>query len=438
MNASVCHNTHLAEPAALRSVQLAWLAAAVFVVSAGYGALMPVLPGWLGSFMPGASAPEVARHVGFFSGVYAGGVLVGAPLWGTISDRVGRTRILIIGLVGYIASQLLLLVPGLESLWGLYALRAATGLSVAAVVPVVSALVAEHTPQDKRARRFAWLSAMSLLGFLFGPGLNEVVSAASSLAGAGVMTAATSARSVIGLSALLGAVLMLGLARTLPLSQPSDAVASNDLTAPTEDRTAALCWFSGVVMLVLAGFELGIVLQGQQHAEVSSREVAIMFAGCSLVMLVVNALLFLSGMLEKLASRTLIAAGLFLAMSGLAVMAWHSAEAWLYLGIGLTAAGTGLVLPVIAYLAAGVSRQKLGATMGALTAAAGLGQTLGSSLSGWLFGSFAQIGFGLLIVPLVAVQTLLFARPGWWSGTSKQSIGKAAFVSTGAERMPPK
>ena len=204
------------EPAALRPVQLAWLAAAVFVVSAGYGALMPVLPGWLRSLMPGASAAEVARHVGFFSGVYAAGVLVGAPLWGAISDRVGRTRILIIGLVGYVASQLLLLVPGLENLWGLYALRAANGFFVAAVVPVVSALVAEHTPEDKRARRFAWLSAMSLLGFLFGPGLSEVADGARSWSGAGALTAATSARAVIMLSALLGGAMMVGLARTLP------------------------------------------------------------------------------------------------------------------------------------------------------------------------------------------------------------------------------
>ena len=417
MNDSAFPNTHLAEPAALRPVQLAWLAAAVFVVSAGYGALMPVLPGWLGSLMPGASAPEVARHVGFFSGVYAAGVLVGAPLWGAISDRVGRSRILIIGLIGYIASQLLLLVPELESLWGLYGLRAATGLFVAAVVPVVSALVAEHTPEDKRARRFAWLSAMSLLGFLFGPGLNEVADAARSWAGAGTVTAASSARAIIVLSALLGAVMMMGLARTLPASRGSDAAAPKDPTTPAEDRTAALCWLSGIVMLVLAGFELGIVLQGQQHAEMSPRQVAMMFAECSLVMLVVNAFLFLSGMLEKMASRTLIAAGLLLAMSGLAVMAWHSAEAWLYLGIGLTAAGTGLVLPVIAYLAAGESRQKLGAIMGALAAAAGLGQTLGSSLGGWLFGSLAQVGFGLLIVPLVGMLALLFARPGWWSVT---------------------
>ena len=60
MNASAFRNTLQAKPAVLQPVQLAWLAAADFVVSAGYGALMPVLPGWLGSLMPGASPPEVA------------------------------------------------------------------------------------------------------------------------------------------------------------------------------------------------------------------------------------------------------------------------------------------------------------------------------------------------------------------------------------------
>ena len=410
-----------AKPAALRPVQLAWLAAAVFVVSAGYGALMPVLPGWLGSLMPTAGAAEIARHVGFFSAVYAAGVLVGAPLWGVISDQVGRTRILIIGLVGYVGSQLLLLVPGLENLWGLYALRAATGFFVAAVVPVVSALVAEHTPENKRARRFTWLSAMSLLGFLFGPGLSEVADGVRSWAGAGALTAATSARAVIMLSALFGAAMMLGLARTLPSASTPDGAVPEDSTSSGGDRTTALCWLSGVVTMVLAGFELGIVLQGQQHTEMSSRQVAMMFAECSLAMLIVNGLLFLSGLLEKISSRVLIAAGLLLAMSGLAVMAWHTAEAWLYLGIGLTSAGTGLVLPVIAYLAAGVSRQKLGTTMGALAAAAGLGQTLGSSLGGWLFGALAQGGFGLLIVPLAGILALLLARPEWWSATPGKS-----------------
>lgn len=420
-----------AEALELRLAQLAWLAAAVFVVSAGYGALMPVLPGWLGSMMPGVSANEISRHVGFFSGVYAAGVLVGALLWGVISNRVGRGRILIIGLIGYAATLLLLLVPTLTGLWGLYALRGATGFFVAAVVPVVSALVAEHTPEAKRARRFAWLSAMSLLGFLFGPALIQVADGVGFLAGIGPATATTSARTVIVLSAVLGAVMMLGLARTLPALRAPVAAPPKSSTAATTGHTVALCWLSGMVTLALAGFEVGIVLQGQQHADMSTRRVAIMFAECSLVMLLVNAVLFFTGMLEKVSPRALIGAGLVLAGAGLAVMAWHGGEGWLYLGISLTSGGTGLVLPVIAYLAAGVPRQKLGTTMGALAAAAGLGQTLGSSLSGWLFGAIAQLSFAMLILPLVVMLAFLVLRPAWWSGASAEPSREAGRATVG-------
>ena len=69
-----------------------------------------------------------------------------------------RPGVLIIGLVGYVASWLMLLMPSIAGESGiawLYALRGMTGFFVAAVVPVVAASVAEHTPQERRARRFA-------------------------------------------------------------------------------------------------------------------------------------------------------------------------------------------------------------------------------------------------------------------------------------------
>ena len=190
---------------ALRPWQLVWLAAAVFVISAGYGALLPQWQGWLAVLNPGATATAVSRHIGFLSGMYTAGVLVGAPLWGVLADRIGLGRVLIIGLVGYVASLVVMLIPQLETLWGIYALRAANGFFVAAVVPVVSALIAEHTPEHQRARRFAWLGAMSLLGFLFGPALNIVARWAGSWFDDGATPAALTAQAVIVLSAMLGA-----------------------------------------------------------------------------------------------------------------------------------------------------------------------------------------------------------------------------------------
>ena len=404
-----------ADATGLRPAQLAWLAGSVFIVSAGYGALLPVLPAWLDLMMPGASAAEVGRHVGFLSGVYAAGVLLGAPLWGLASDRVGRGRILIVGLVGYVASLLLLLVPAMAGLWGIYALRGTTGFFVAAVVPVVAALVAEHTPEERRARRFAWLSAMSLLGFLFGPGLSAAAGWLGPWVADAAASPALSARVVLVLSALLGGVMMLGLAKTLPAPLAAGAAVQNKPVALDPSQPAALLWLSGTVMFVLAGFELGLVLQGQQQSDPSSRQAAIMLAECSLVMLGVNALLFVTSLLEKVSARILIGAGLLLAMLGLAVLAAKHSDGWMYLGVSLTAAGTGLVLPVIAYLAAGASSHKLGVVMGGLAAAAGLGQTLGSAAGGWLFGALAQRGFGWLTLPLVVMLGLLLARPRWGS-----------------------
>ena len=90
----------------------------------------------------------------------------------------------------------------------------------------------------------------------------------------------------------------------------------------------------------------------------------------------------------------------------------------MYVGVSLTAAGTGLVLPTISYLAAGTSRHRLGAAMGGLAAAAGLGQTLGSAAAGWLFGSAARVGFGWLALPLLATLAALLARPAWWSAAA--------------------
>jgi MFS family permease len=406
---------------ALRLWQLVWLAAAVFVISAGYGALLPQWQGWLAVLNPGATAAAVSRHIGFLSGMYTAGVLLGAPLWGMLADRIGLGRVLMIGLVGYVASLLVMLVPELETLWGIYALRLSTGFFVAAVVPVVSAFVAEHTPESQRARRFAWLGAMSLLGFLFGPALNIVARWVGPWIGGGVATAALTAQAVIVLSAIFGAVMMLGLARTLP-ERIATPVAGPGEELPAKTGFAGLLWLSGGVTFVLSAFELGIVLQGQLHIGTSRREVAMMFAECALGMLAVNALLFFTALLKKVPARRVVMTGLVLAIVGLTVLAFHHSNVWMYAAISFTAVGTGLILPVIAYRAAGFSRGSLGTTMGSLAAAAGLGQTLGSAAGGWLFGALAQSTFAWLAAPLVGIFAILLARPAWGAAVPDGSV----------------
>ena len=394
--------------------QLGWLAAAVFVVSAGYGALMPLIPDWLRPLMGDADPAALARHVGYLSAIYTAGILLGAPLWEMLADRLGRARVLLVGLIGYVASLLPLLRPESLGVVGIYALRGATGFFVAAVVPVVPALVAQYTPESIRARRFAWLGAMSLLGFLFGPGLNAAAERLVGLGFLSVLVQGSSTTLVIALSAALGALMMLGLAATLPAPSSLGEADAADHDGAPRSRSLALWILNGVVMFVLAGFELGIVLQGQRHPDLSSREVSLMFAECSLVMLGVNAVLFFTGLLERADPRRVLACGMVLGIAGLLMLARHGSEMWLYVGVSFTAAGTGLVLPTLAYLAAGTSARRLGIAMGGLAAAAGLGQTLGSAATGWLFGAVMQSTFAWLSIPLAATLALLLIPRHWW------------------------
>ena len=139
-----------------------------------------------------------------------------------------------------------------------------------------------------------------------------------------------------------------------------------------------------------------------------------MFAECSIAMLLVNGFLFFTSLLEKVAPQLLIGVGLILAISGLTVLGQHQSQLAMFAGIGMMAAGIGLVIPVVSFLAAGATPQTLGTTMGGLTAAAGLGQTLGSSVGGWLFGEVGQHSFSWLIIPLAMLLALLVVRPGWW------------------------
>jgi DHA1 family multidrug resistance protein-like MFS transporter len=135
----------------------------LLVVSLGYGIVIPVFPFVIEAF--GGSG----RDMGVLVALAALTELIFAPIWGGVSDRVGRKRVLLVGVLGYGVSLLLM---GLASrMWMLILARALSGVLTAATMPTAMAYISDRTAEADRGGGIGVLSSAAGLGIILGPGI---------------------------------------------------------------------------------------------------------------------------------------------------------------------------------------------------------------------------------------------------------------------------
>jgi MFS family permease len=134
----------------------------------GFGVTLPVLPFFTErlAVAEGASRESVALHVGMLTAVYALMQFLMAPMWGRWSDRIGRRTLMLTGIAGAMAAQLLFAVS--ISLWLLYLARIAGGVLSSALFPAAAAYVSDITEDSKRAKGMAWIGTSTSLGAIAG------------------------------------------------------------------------------------------------------------------------------------------------------------------------------------------------------------------------------------------------------------------------------
>lgn len=129
----------------------------------GFTMLIPILPYYAEHY--GASP----FAVGSIYSTVALCALFASPLWGRLSDRIGRKGVLLAAQVASAAGFLLLGIGG--ALWVLYVARAIEGLGGGGL-GVTQAYVSDVTTPQERARAFGLVGATFGVGFLIGPALS--------------------------------------------------------------------------------------------------------------------------------------------------------------------------------------------------------------------------------------------------------------------------
>lgn len=141
----------------------------------GFGLLIPVAP-QLVAYVQGLPI-EGAEHsasvaVGALMATYAAMQFVFAPILGSLSDRFGRRRILLVALFGSGVDYLVAATA--PNLAVLFITRAINGIS-GATIPVCSAYIADVTTPARRAAGYGVIGAAFGLGFVIGPLLGGVL-----------------------------------------------------------------------------------------------------------------------------------------------------------------------------------------------------------------------------------------------------------------------
>ncbi len=149
----------------------------IFIDLLGFGIVLPLLPRYAADFK--ASDSTLGLIMASFSAMQ----FLFAPLWGRVSDRVGRRPVLVLGLAGstffytlfgYATSlgadgQLL----GLSVLPWIFICRIGAGIA-GATIPTAQAYIADITGPQERAKGMALIGAAFGIGFTFGPLLGAV------------------------------------------------------------------------------------------------------------------------------------------------------------------------------------------------------------------------------------------------------------------------
>jgi MFS family permease len=140
----------------------------VFIDLLGFGMVLPLLPIYAKRFGVDRHGVELGLLMASFSAM----TFLFAPLWGRLSDRVGRRPVIVAGLaasaVFYALFGVAASIGGQKGLVWLFAARIGAGIA-AGTIPTAQAYIADVTTVATRAKGMALIGAAFGLGFTFGP-----------------------------------------------------------------------------------------------------------------------------------------------------------------------------------------------------------------------------------------------------------------------------
>jgi MFS family permease len=393
---------------------IVWLV--VFIDLLGFGIVLPVLPRQAGLYLADHSPETKGAVIGILFSIFSLMQFIFSPVWGRISDRIGRKPVLLISLSGSVVFYALygfaVSLPasdGTLALALMLASRIGAGIAGASV-GTAAAVIADCTPPEKRAKGMALIGIAFGAGFTLGPLIAYFGLALFDQAPWGVGALASG----LSLIALLLAILLFQETRNPEYKAGKEFFSIQRtvdvLRMPT---VGTLIFIYFLAIFAFAQFEATLALLTEAAFGMSVEDNFLVFATVGAVLMVAGGMY--RPMTKKRPEHQLLSTGvvfMVLGLAGLAGVAFAAAQperpaglkAVFYLMMSVSVIGFAFVNPSVSALVskrADPARQ--GEVMGVNQSFASLGRILGPFLGSVLF----QLGASHILPYLAAVGLLV-------------------------------
>ena len=401
----------------------------------GFSILFPIFPQLLEHYLaregPASTLGRLVSALGELSGgdpnavaALFGGLLgslysllqfLFAPVWGGLSDRIGRRPTLLVTLAGTLAGYVLWVFSGSFAL--LCASRLVCGIA-AGNISTASAVIADVTEGKDRARGMGLLGMSIGLGFILGPVLCLTAMALapepSGLGAGGAFALNPFSAPALASSVLAAANLAwiaLRFRESLPPERRGESAharvwnpfaQARRLAFPGLSRTN---WITFLFYSAFAGMEFTLTFLAESRLGYTVRENTRMFVFAGLTIALVQGGL-VRRLVPRLGERKVAFLGLGALVPGFVTIGLTQSSGVLYAGLFLMALGSALAMPSLSSLASRYAPgDRQGLALGTNRSLGSLARAVGpiaSSLLYWRVGSGASywIGAGLLLWPL--------------------------------------
>ena len=320
-----------------------------------------------------------------------------APVWGHLSDRLGRKPILVAGLFGNAVGLLLFGISSTLPL--LLAARGFSGLMSSAALPTAMAYVADVTDEKSRGRGMGLMGAAMGLGFIFGQGIGGYLSSfghAVPFLAASALNLLTCALAALLLRESLGRRPLAAAGETdteLPVSEgpvSSEVPAPEPPIFPRSSRALAspLLPFYLVAFFVtfsMASLESIFPWFIEHRFGFGARDMGVMFLFMGTAVFLVQGLL-LGRWIAAMGEETVLVSGLLINALGFLLVIAATGRVSLTAALVVGGVGNQVMRPTNASLITKRTKRGRGAAIGIMDSFDSAGRILGPLAAGALYG----------------------------------------------------